>query len=190
MNRGTPITHKLFAALVCALVCLQSGFAQQRGGDTATISGRVVDAQGANVAGAVVTLYARAGATTGRVATVTDEAGAYRFARLAAPDESSLKLRRRASALGDVNQSRRSGGRRSRSTSRSTWRASAPRWSSRRRARRKPGTKSRRPSRCRAARDRRARRIPRSEACAPCRACACSNSAAPARSPDQVARPA
>lgn len=87
MNRGTPITHKLFAALVCALVCLQSGFAQQQGSDTAAISGRVVDAQGANVAGAVVTLYARGGATAGRVATVTDEAGAYRFARLAAPDE-------------------------------------------------------------------------------------------------------
>ncbi|MBA2647323.1 MAG: TonB-dependent receptor plug domain-containing protein, partial [Pyrinomonadaceae bacterium] len=87
MNRGTVITNKLFLSLVIMLICVQTGSAQQANGDTAVIGGRVVDSQNAGVAGAIVTLYARGRASVDRIATVTDETGAYRFARLAAPDE-------------------------------------------------------------------------------------------------------
>ena len=87
MNRGTVITNKLFLSLVIMLICVQTGSAQQANGDTAVIGGRVVDSQNAGVAGVTVTLYARGRATVNRIATTTDETGAYRFARLAAPDE-------------------------------------------------------------------------------------------------------
>ncbi|MBA3768102.1 MAG: TonB-dependent receptor plug domain-containing protein, partial [Acidobacteria bacterium] len=49
---------------------------------TAAISGRVIDAQGARIAGAIVTLYARAPQL--RLTAVTDAGGVYRFANLAA----------------------------------------------------------------------------------------------------------
>ena len=49
---------------------------------TASISGRVTDAQGASVAGAIVTLYARAPQLQ-RLTATTDPSGAYRFERLA-----------------------------------------------------------------------------------------------------------
>lgn len=50
--------------------------------DDAAITGRVLDAQGAGVAGALVTLYARAPVV--RLTTRADAGGAYRFDRLAA----------------------------------------------------------------------------------------------------------
>lgn len=49
---------------------------------TATVSGRVTDAQGASVAGANVTLYARAPQLQ-RLTATTDASGAYRFERVA-----------------------------------------------------------------------------------------------------------
>src|ERR1700755_1511509 len=48
----------------------------------ASIAGRVTDPAGAAVRGAIVTLYAR-GRTQLRLSTATDDAGAYRFERLA-----------------------------------------------------------------------------------------------------------
>src|SRR2546423_10599417 len=67
--------------LVAVLGCLYGArvcFAQT---DAATLSGRIVDAQGARVASAVVTIYARTARL--RLTTRTDANGAYRFARLA-----------------------------------------------------------------------------------------------------------
>jgi iron complex outermembrane receptor protein len=69
----------------CALASsalAQTATAQAPAGDAASITGRVVDPQGAGVAGALVTLYARAPAL--RLNARTDAAGAYRFERLAA----------------------------------------------------------------------------------------------------------
>ena len=65
----------LSAALVC--LCAGAGRAQN---DNATLGGRVLDPQGASVAGAVVTVYARQARL--RLTTRTDANGAYRFARL------------------------------------------------------------------------------------------------------------
>ncbi|HEX8129786.1 MAG TPA: TonB-dependent receptor [Pyrinomonadaceae bacterium] len=71
--------------LVCALVasCAPALFAQASAPATAAIGGRVTDAQGAGVAGAIVTLYARAPQLR-RLTAVTDAGGAYRFESLAA----------------------------------------------------------------------------------------------------------
>jgi vitamin B12 transporter len=65
--------------LVCAALWpAQAGVAQAG----ATLAGRVTDPSGAVVAGAVVTLYARERRDL-RLSTETDDAGAYRFERLA-----------------------------------------------------------------------------------------------------------
>lgn len=76
---------KLVLAIVAAASCaLASGAqAQTPNSNTASISGRVLDPQGASVAGALVTLYARAPLLL-RLTTTTDTTGAYRFERLAA----------------------------------------------------------------------------------------------------------
>ncbi|MGI9104917.1 MAG: TonB-dependent receptor [Pyrinomonadaceae bacterium] len=69
-----------FFSTSCALVALCAGAALAQT-TTATLGGRVADAQGAGVAGAIMTLYARAPQL--RLTTRTDENGAYRFERLA-----------------------------------------------------------------------------------------------------------
>ncbi|MBA3713838.1 MAG: TonB-dependent receptor [Pyrinomonadaceae bacterium] len=87
MTKGNFLFHKILLTLVCVLAgAAQPVFAQQPD-NAAAIDGRVTDPQGAGVAGAVVTLHGRARTAAARFATVTDEAGAYRFARLAAPGE-------------------------------------------------------------------------------------------------------
>src|ERR687889_2192088 len=78
MRRETFIRTILLAlALVAA-----TGARASAQGQGASISGRVTDPQGAAVEGATVTLYAR-GRTQLRLSTSTDDAGAYRFERLA-----------------------------------------------------------------------------------------------------------
>jgi vitamin B12 transporter len=67
-------------ALSLASVCLCFGFALAQA-DQSALAGRVVDPQGAGVAGAVVTIYARGPRL--RLTTRTDATGAYRFAGLA-----------------------------------------------------------------------------------------------------------
>jgi iron complex outermembrane receptor protein len=76
--------------LVAADFCAPSLFAQTGATTTTTttdttsnISGRVADAQGASIAGAIVTLYARAPQLQ-RLTAITDANGVYRFERLAA----------------------------------------------------------------------------------------------------------
>jgi vitamin B12 transporter len=85
--------------IVCALLaaaCLPaSARAQQQG---ATLSGRVTDAQGAGLPGAFVRLHERA-RTQGRLSTVTDASGAYRFERLA-PGEYLVEVEARGFAPG------------------------------------------------------------------------------------------
>jgi iron complex outermembrane receptor protein len=81
MRRETFIRTTVVA---CALLCLTafapaSASARQQG---ATLSGRVTDPRGAAVRGAAVTLRERA-RTQVRLSAVTDDAGAYRFERLA-----------------------------------------------------------------------------------------------------------
>ncbi len=76
MSRTQFIQLLLSAALVC--VSATAAAAQT---DGAVLGGRVVDAQGATVAGAVVTIYARQAPL--RLSARTDANGAYRFARLA-----------------------------------------------------------------------------------------------------------
>ena len=68
-------------ALVAA--CAPVLFAQATTATTAAVSGRVTDAGGAGVAGAIVTLYARA-PQFHRLNVITDAGGAYRFESLAA----------------------------------------------------------------------------------------------------------
>jgi vitamin B12 transporter len=65
-----------FACLLCFGAGLTQVWAQSAGG----LSGHITDSQGAAVAGATVTLYARA--TNMRATTMTDERGGYRFERL------------------------------------------------------------------------------------------------------------
>jgi iron complex outermembrane receptor protein len=72
-------TFLLSLALLSALAPHASARAQTNG---ASIAGHVTDPQGAAVRGAIVTLYAR-GRTQLRLSTATDNAGAYRFERLA-----------------------------------------------------------------------------------------------------------
>jgi vitamin B12 transporter len=86
------IAVKLLVAVVIVAVCALVVDAQGSGtttrttnnvaDDAATIIGRVLDAQGAGVAGALVTLYARSPVV--RLTTRADASGAYRFERLAA----------------------------------------------------------------------------------------------------------
>ena len=80
---GAFVAASLLLALACAPppAAAQSSDARAEG---ASLTGRVTDPQGAGVAGAVVTLYARAPRV--RLTAVADESGAYRFARLAAGD--------------------------------------------------------------------------------------------------------
>ncbi|HEX5705684.1 MAG TPA: TonB-dependent receptor [Pyrinomonadaceae bacterium] len=84
--------HNLFtrAAAVLLLAFAPHAFAppaaharQQTSDSSNVIVGRVTDARGAGVAGAQVTLYARDRSATTRVSTRTDDAGAYRFERVA-----------------------------------------------------------------------------------------------------------
>ncbi|HEY0101604.1 MAG TPA: TonB-dependent receptor plug domain-containing protein, partial [Pyrinomonadaceae bacterium] len=91
--RKSVLARKFLAASgCCALVafflCAPSLFAQTGATPNANassgISGRVTDAQGASIAGAIVTLYTRAAQL--RLTAVTDANGAYRFASLAAGD--------------------------------------------------------------------------------------------------------
>ncbi|HEY0082880.1 MAG TPA: carboxypeptidase-like regulatory domain-containing protein, partial [Pyrinomonadaceae bacterium] len=76
-----PARKFLFACALAAL-CASATLAQTIATDAA-IGGRVTDAQGASVAGAIVTLYARAPQLR-RLSAVTDAGGAYRFDNLAA----------------------------------------------------------------------------------------------------------
>ncbi|HZH31487.1 MAG TPA: TonB-dependent receptor [Pyrinomonadaceae bacterium] len=74
--------------LACALVAscaplLSAQTAATVNRNAATIGGRVIDAEGAGVAGAIVTLYARAPLVR-RLTAITDAGGAYRFESLAA----------------------------------------------------------------------------------------------------------
>jgi len=69
--------------VVFCLLWLGAGLAHvwaQSASGLSSLSGRITDSQGAAVAGATVTLYARA--TNVRATTVTDERGEYRFDRL------------------------------------------------------------------------------------------------------------
>jgi iron complex outermembrane receptor protein len=72
------ITRRITFACALVVVCAAPLFAQT--GES--IKGRVTDPQGAAVSGARVTLYERGRAQL-RVATTTDDGGAYRFERLA-----------------------------------------------------------------------------------------------------------
>jgi iron complex outermembrane receptor protein len=84
--------------IVCALLvaaCLPAFARAQQG---ATLSGRVTDPQGAGLPGAAVKLYERA-RTQGRLSTVTDASGAYRFERLA-PGEYIVEVEARGFAPG------------------------------------------------------------------------------------------
>ncbi|MGB8507539.1 MAG: TonB-dependent receptor [Pyrinomonadaceae bacterium] len=78
--RRENFIRQIILGCVLLLACAASSFARQAGG---SITGRVMDAQGAGVPGATVTLYARA-RTQLRLSTTTDSTGAYRFERLAA----------------------------------------------------------------------------------------------------------
>jgi hypothetical protein len=70
-----------FCALAFALCASPTLLAQTSA--TTSIGGRITDAQGAGVAGAIVTLYARAPQQQ-RLTATTDANGAYRFESLAA----------------------------------------------------------------------------------------------------------
>ncbi len=81
VGKFLPARKFLFACALVAL-CAPATLAQT-GATGAAIGGRVTDAQGASVAGAIVTLYARAPQLR-RLSAVTDAGGAYRFESLAA----------------------------------------------------------------------------------------------------------
>ncbi|HEY0078275.1 MAG TPA: TonB-dependent receptor [Pyrinomonadaceae bacterium] len=100
MRRETSIQKFLFALTFALLLCpgttrvraqgasvARPAAASAQTSDTATISGRVLDPQGAGVAGATLTLYARDARPASRISTTTDRTGAYRFELLAAPAE-------------------------------------------------------------------------------------------------------
>src|SRR3954453_3622297 len=81
MRRETFIrTFLLTLALLSSLALFATHTLAQSAG--AGVSGTVKDPQGAALRGATVTLYAR-GRTQVRLSTATDDAGAYRFERLA-----------------------------------------------------------------------------------------------------------
>jgi iron complex outermembrane receptor protein len=86
-NRISRIVKFIIVLAVSSCAFMSSATAQTSktpapAGDDASINGRVLDPQGAGVAGALVTLYARAPAL--RLNARTDAAGAFRFERLAA----------------------------------------------------------------------------------------------------------
>ena len=86
-------TFVIVSALLLAACLPALAQAQPQG---ATLSGRVTDPQGGAVTGANVTLHERA-RTQGRLSTVTDASGAYRFERLA-PGEYILEAEARGFA--------------------------------------------------------------------------------------------
>jgi vitamin B12 transporter len=77
-----PFTRVFTLCALCIGATISAPAQTQPASDAASISGRVLDQQGAGVAGALVTLYARAPQL--RLTATTDAAGAYNFARLAA----------------------------------------------------------------------------------------------------------
>jgi vitamin B12 transporter len=68
------------AFVVSCLLCIGAGLTPAWAQSAGSLNGRITDSQGAAVAGATVTLYARA--TNVRATTVTDASGGYRFDRL------------------------------------------------------------------------------------------------------------
>ena len=70
---------RIVFAVLCFL-CFGTGLTRVWAQSAGSLSGRVTDSQGAAVAGATVTLYARA--ANARATTVTDARGEYRFERL------------------------------------------------------------------------------------------------------------
>ncbi|HEX8163343.1 MAG TPA: TonB-dependent receptor [Pyrinomonadaceae bacterium] len=72
---------KIVVALAAACAAAYVAPAQTRAGGASSVTGRVVDPQGAGLAGALVTLYAREPLL--RLTATTDASGAYRFERLA-----------------------------------------------------------------------------------------------------------
>jgi hypothetical protein len=95
LDKFLPARKFLLAAVSCgalavvfcfchapALYAQTSATTTNTAATASNIDGRVTDAQGASVAGAIVTLYAR-GAAQLRLTAVTDANGAYRFERLA-----------------------------------------------------------------------------------------------------------
>jgi len=70
--------HQLLLTAVLIVAGGATAFAQ----DGATLAGRILDTQGAGIAGATVTLQARAPRVI-KLTTLTDEGGAYRFEQLA-----------------------------------------------------------------------------------------------------------
>ncbi|MEJ7619122.1 MAG: carboxypeptidase regulatory-like domain-containing protein [Pyrinomonadaceae bacterium] len=85
INRRGLMVGACVLACVLALALAQSALvsAQVIAVNNTTITGRVIDPQGAGVPGAIVTLYARRESAFG-LTTMTDATGAYRFERLAA----------------------------------------------------------------------------------------------------------
>src|SRR3954468_19461155 len=81
MRRETFIRTLLLASALLMSSFSPSATTQAQAAG-ASVSGRVTDPAGAAVRGATVTLYAR-GRTQLRLSTATDDAGAYRFERLA-----------------------------------------------------------------------------------------------------------
>jgi vitamin B12 transporter len=86
VDKSTPAGKLLTAscALVALLLCAPGLFAQATTAATTTnsISGRITDARGAGLAGAIVTLYARSSSQPQRLTAITDASGAYRFENL------------------------------------------------------------------------------------------------------------
>jgi iron complex outermembrane receptor protein len=85
-NVKTTLVKLAFVKIAVVIVAACAQHANAQGttaatGDAATISGRVLDPQGAGLAGALVTLYAREPLL--RLTARSDAAGAYRFERLA-----------------------------------------------------------------------------------------------------------
>jgi iron complex outermembrane receptor protein len=76
--RREGFINKIRLACALLLLCAAPVWARQ----SASVAGRVTDAQGAGVRGASVTLYAREGNQV-RLSTTSDDSGAYRFERLA-----------------------------------------------------------------------------------------------------------
>jgi vitamin B12 transporter len=81
MKKRIEQLRTIIIALAVALVSVSIAQAQASGG---SITGQVKDPQGANVAGATVTIYGRE--RTQSITTTTDASGAYRFEKLASGD--------------------------------------------------------------------------------------------------------
>src|SRR3954471_8234371 len=82
MRRETFIRTILFALALLSSFTLLAAKETRAQTSGASINGHVTDPRGAALSGATVTLYAR-GRTQVRLSTATDNAGAYRFERLA-----------------------------------------------------------------------------------------------------------